>query len=667
MDNDAEMHERMGDHTTELQVKHRECDQPERSKTMASTKRRLSLGILLLLFCCSTAHAGRALISASWACVCSDPNCQACDEGPCCSDACTIENGNNGNPCVAFECTGNAGCGLPSGFVGSPCFVTSRFQIGYSPADTCTTACGPPCTTSSVCGPPDLCGIDDTIDIQGNKLTWGKPATSFGSSSVTAHGVSNSNTMDFSLTDLAKLVTVNGTIFGGTGIGHATLRITSEQVPGTNPPTSCTSTSQSCYRCHDLKLDDCNTQGSQSVTLKAVFYDTPNDTGTKEGDADFLCFPELNTELLCDSLNAELKALCPPECMDNHLNCPKCLMMFENTSVDSGAFLKGVLISASSSPPKARNTGTEDWRTFDPSNSVIVPVLVADPFGDVRLAPFWQVAIDALPDACPNFLQLRNAAAGSPSIESVVEVAAFGTDDLDVHDIDPDRVRGIVPGTGEAVAPIAIDFADIGAPAASDLECACGSSVPDGKTDMVLRFPAAAWLEAWKGTSQLGNQISVSFRRLSDNAAAETADCVTLGVCPEADTVAPTVALTAPTGTQELPIHVNFTAADADGLDGDVVAERILLDGCPVLDGDLVGDRDGILSAEEATIDTKALCGVARACPRNNFKRPLLTVEAVDCNGNTGTSTVQLKSKFHVDGNICKDFGNWHDDQDDRH
>jgi hypothetical protein len=294
---------------------------------------------------------------------------------------------------------------------------------------------------------------------------------------------------------------------------------------------------------------------------------------------------------------------------------------------------------------------------------LVIPVLVADPFGEVTLAPFWQVAIDALPDVCPNFLQLRNDSA----IDSVVEVAAFGTDDVDVHDIDPDRVRGIVPGTGEAVAPISIDFADIGAPAGSGLDCACGSSVPDGKPDMVLRFSAAPWLEAWKGTSQLGNQISVSFRRLSDDAAAETADCVTLGVCPEADTVAPTVTLTSPIGTQELPIHVQFTAADADGFDGDVVAERILLDGCPVLDGDLVGDRDGILSAGEATIDTKALCGVARACHRNNFKRPLLTVEAVDCNGNTRTSTVQLKSKFHVDGNICKEFGNWHDGQNGHH
>jgi hypothetical protein len=244
----------------------------------------------------------------------------------------------------------------------------------------------------------------------------------------------------------------------------------------------------------------------------------------------------------------------------------------------------------------------------------------------------------------------------------VVEVAVFGSDEVDVHDIDPDRVRGILPGTGEAVAPISIDFADIGTPSGSSFACACGSTQPDSKTDMVLRFPAAAWLKAWQGTSQLGNEIAVSFRRQSDDAAAETADCVTLGACPAADTVAPTVALTAPAGTQEVPIAVHFTAGDADGFDGDVVTERILLDGCPVLDGDRDGDRDGILSPAEATIDTEALCRVARVCNKNNYKRPLLTVEAVDCNGNTRSSTVQLNTKLHVDGHICKEFGVWQDE-----
>jgi hypothetical protein len=651
MNDDAEMPERMGDRTTDLRMKHRGLGQPILNKTMVPGKWLFCFAILLLLVC-GTVHA-QLLTSASWECVCADPGCQVCEEGACCNDSCTIA---GTDTCVAFECTGKGTCGLPNTSVGSPCRQTSRFEIVSNPASSTQL---PTCTQTAGCAqsPCDshVCIGACTVDTDVNKLAWGVAAISGNQpSSVTAHGLDQSPPNAAAITELAQLVAFNGTILGGTDIGHATLRIRAEQVP--NLAGACVST---------FNLKDCSNPESagQDLRLKAFFYNTPNlHGGASPDDDDFLCFPQLEAELLCG--DPQLATLCTDLCQGDAAKCPKCMMIPENTALQppSGAFIGAVGSPTPIIKLQSQSLGAEDSSIVD-STITLIPVLMVEPFGEVRLAPFWQVMVDALPDACPNFLQLRNASAS----DSVIEVAAFGTDDVDVHDIDPDRVRGIAPGTGEAVAPISIEFSDIGAPAGSDLECACGSSIPDGKTDMVLRFPAAAWLEAWKGSSQLGNQIDVSFRRLSDNAAAETADCVTLGVCPEADSISPTVALTAPAGTQELPIAVKFTAADADGLDGDVVAERILLDGCPVLDGDLVGDRDGILSAGEATIDTRALCGVARTCHKNNFKRPLLTVEAVDCNGNTGTRTVQLNSKFHVDGNICKEFGNWHDGQGDHY
>ena len=667
MDYEAEIHERMGDHTPDRRVKHQEFDRPMASKSRVTGWWPLSFAILLFLVCCGTAHAQVLRTSASWGCVCSE--CQTCEEGPCCNDACTIA-GNT--TCVSTECTGHITClpqnGVPpANGTGSKCFTSSRFEIGYKQACVCAVPhCSPDlcfpvtCATSFACPDSIACFTSETIDIQHNLLSWGTPASGADkSSSVAAHGLNQGFLTKTKMTvELARLDTFNGTILGTTEIGHATLNIKSEPVPG-----------DGCFL--EFGLGSCNNEVTplSSVSLKAFFYNTPNlvpDTNPDADflNADFLCFPELNAGLLCDSPDPELVALCPAACASDSDLCPRCLRIPEDTLEVSGASIRGVILPGPViTSPQSPAPDTKYSSMKGTNSTLIVPVLVADPFGEVTLAPFWQVAIDALPDACPNFLQLRNDSAGTSATGPVVEVAAFGTDDVDVHDIDTDRVRGIVPATGEAVAPISIEFLDVGAPTGSGLECACGSSLPDGKPDMVLRFPAAAWLQAWKGTSQLGNQISVSFRRLSDDAAAETADCVTLGVCPEADTVAPTVALTAPTGTQELPIVVNFTAADADGLDGDVVAQRILLDGCPVLDGDRDGDRDGILSAGEATIDTKALCGVARTCHRNNFKRPVLTVEAVDCNGNIGRSTVQLKSKLHVDGSICKEFGNWHDGQ----
>jgi hypothetical protein len=108
-------------------------------------------------------------------------------------------------------------------------------------------------------------------------------------------------------------------------------------------------------------------------------------------------------------------------------------------------------------------------------------------------------------------------------------------------------------------------------------------------------------------------------------------------------------------------MHVQFDADDDDGFEGEVVTARIYVDDCLILDGDLAGNRDGLLSEDETTIDAETLCAAAEACDTHVFHHPSLTVEADDCNGNTGSAEVQLSAKLHVNA-LC---GTGDDESDD--
>jgi hypothetical protein len=108
------------------------------------------------------------------------------------------------------------------------------------------------------------------------------------------------------------------------------------------------------------------------------------------------------------------------------------------------------------------------------------------------------------------------------------------------------------------------------------------------------------------------------------------------------DTIAPTVEILQPRygtaiPTPTAPIAIIFSSADDDGALGDVVWERVLINGCVAYDGWSYGNGDGLLTDEELNTTSDELCRVAHACGFSVLHDPLITVEAYDCAGNGGT------------------------------
>ena len=95
-----------------------------------------------------------------------------------------------------------------------------------------------------------------------------------------------------------------------------------------------------------------------------------------------------------------------------------------------------------------------------------------------------------------------------------------------------------------------------------------------------------------------------------------------------------------------IPMSILFNATDDDGVAGDVVEERILLNTCVLLDGNEYGDGDGLLSDENVDITRDQLIQILIGCnftgPINN---PTVIVEAVDCGGNVGRAEKSFKKR----------------------
>ncbi len=132
---------------------------------------------------------------------------------------------------------------------------------------------------------------------------------------------------------------------------------------------------------------------------------------------------------------------------------------------------------------------------------------------------------------------------------------------------------------------------------------------------------------------------------------------VTSAVSFVIDDTAPTVRLLAPDTTQTTPrrepLARSLQTGDADAAPGGVVRERMLLDGCIVLDGLTYGNGDGLLVDESIDLLTPLFCRAYRACGRTDFTDPVLRAEADDCAGNTGSASVTLRGRFHVDASLC--------------
>ena len=87
-----------------------------------------------------------------------------------------------------------------------------------------------------------------------------------------------------------------------------------------------------------------------------------------------------------------------------------------------------------------------------------------------------------------------------------------------------------------------------------------------------------------------------------------------------------------------------FASDDTDGASGDVLAERIYLNGCLVLDGATDGDRDGLLRDDSVPALRATVLANVEACTGTSVvpNRGELRIEAEDCGGNLGVVRIEL-------------------------
>ena len=95
-----------------------------------------------------------------------------------------------------------------------------------------------------------------------------------------------------------------------------------------------------------------------------------------------------------------------------------------------------------------------------------------------------------------------------------------------------------------------------------------------------------------------------------------------------------------------IPMSILFNATDDDGVAGDVVEERILLNTCVLLDGNTYGDGDGLLTDENVDITREQLIQILLGCDfTGSINNPTVIVEAVDCGGNVGRAEKSFKKR----------------------
>jgi hypothetical protein len=126
------------------------------------------------------------------------------------------------------------------------------------------------------------------------------------------------------------------------------------------------------------------------------------------------------------------------------------------------------------------------------------------------------------------------------------------------------------------------------------------------------------------------------------------------------DLVPPVVQILVPasdqTGLPSLayPIRIQFASNDDDGAGGGVVHEVVkLMDSCVLWDGDVYGDRDGLLFDEPIQVTKYVLCQAMARCGFTVLYQPYIRVEATDeCGGNTGAAA-RIFRKFLLKTEAC--------------
>lgn len=131
--------------------------------------------------------------------------------------------------------------------------------------------------------------------------------------------------------------------------------------------------------------------------------------------------------------------------------------------------------------------------------------------------------------------------------------------------------------------------------------------------------------------------VEVGGTDCSDNSTSTDVAFTVDTVPPEVELLAPRYGLSLPS-SDPVPGSSLFAASDDDGATGGVEWERLLLNGCVLLDGNSFGDGDGSLRDEMISLDPATLCPALTACGFDVVVAPTLVIEAYDCAGNLGTA-----------------------------
>ncbi|UCG52210.1 MAG: T9SS type A sorting domain-containing protein [Candidatus Latescibacterota bacterium] len=135
-----------------------------------------------------------------------------------------------------------------------------------------------------------------------------------------------------------------------------------------------------------------------------------------------------------------------------------------------------------------------------------------------------EASLDIKPGSCPNPLNVKPLRDppenGVLKKGGVIPVAVLGTDEFDVHEIDPATVRL------EGVQPLRYDFEDVATPAADSVDCDCTTEEEDGYEDLTLKFTKRDIVRAIApGVIGPGVELKLT-GELIDGTPFEAVDCV---------------------------------------------------------------------------------------------------------------------------------------------
>lgn len=176
-----------------------------------------------------------------------------------------------------------------------------------------------------------------------------------------------------------------------------------------------------------------------------------------------------------------------------------------------------------------------------------------------------------------------------------------------------------------------------------------GSGVATAGSEIFVTAPrnGGGPIDVFDGSPASTGDLPHGLDRIGLTAGDDTGHLAFDSVLVRVDRVPPTVTLSdnfarALVSASPVALGSLFRADDEDGVEGDVVDERLVVNGCVVLDGATYGDGDGRLEDEVVAAGARLLCAAASRCGWSELRSPTFAVEAEDCGGNRGTASRTL-------------------------